>query len=286
MRLMWTRLLILFLFAVYLSGCDLLSGADSIRYPPIAIPDDQASTAERDAVSEILESITKYTAEFGQQHDFTRLPIIVRSRDNPSENVAGRCHYNYQNQGHFIEVFKDVIPVTASNRDVYYSAELFIVLLHEIGHCYFGRPHEAATIRKRGYEMVFKVPTEYGTGEVVFNEIPATIMIDTWSVGIPRSLERYYVGEVLGLQRANTPEELKKFIDFNLRAREAAVPPIPDSPFPPSEPSPDPQPDPPSQPEDPPQPPTPEPEVPPEEGDDGGDTWPPSSEPERIIHFD
>ncbi len=236
---MWPRLSLPILFLFLLVGCEgVFSGSDSVRYPPIVIPDDQASSDERDAVSKVIESITEYAAEFGQNHDFTKLPVIVRPRDNPSENVAGRCHYNYEMKGHFIEIFKDVIPIRANNRDVYYSSELFVVLLHEIGHCYFYRPHEGATIRKRGYEMVFRVPTNYGTGDVVFNEIPATIMIDTWSVGIPKSLERYYVGEVLGVQRANTPEELQSFVDFRLRSREVAVPTVPDVPPTPEDPSP------------------------------------------------
>jgi hypothetical protein len=273
---MGTRSFLPVLFLLLLSSCDFLfQGSDSVRYPPITVPNDQSSEDERDAVGKVLETIAQYASEFGQEVDFSKLPIIVRARDNPSENVAGRCHYDYEMKGHFIEIFKDVIPIRATSREKYYSPELFVVLLHEIGHCYYYRPHEAATIRKRGYEMAFTVPTDSGTGVVVFNEIPATIMIDTWSIGIPKSLERYYVGEVLGIQRANTPEELQAFVDFNLRPREDMIPPEPSEPPPPPEPDPEP----------------PAEETPPEEDP----WWPPWPDPSgganpldenRIIQFD
>jgi hypothetical protein len=215
------KVLACFIFCIYLSGCDFFfSGAESVNFPPIIIPQDQATASERAAVEHTLDLISKYAAEFGEVRDFRQLPIVLRVRDNPTENVAGRCHYNYDMRGFFIEIFKDVIPILPATRAGQFSSELFIVLLHEIGHCYFSRPHDPALIKRVGFEMVFSVSTDSGDNDVYYYEIPASIMIDTWSIGIPKDLERYYVGEILGVFRANTPEELQSFVEFRIQAHE------------------------------------------------------------------
>jgi hypothetical protein len=242
--------LLLLLFCILLSGCDnLLQNGEAENLPPLIVPEDQATEVEREAIEQTLKQITKYTKQWGKDMDYHRLPIILRVRDNPSENVAGRCHYDYDMNGHYIEVFKDVVPVGVVRRDKNFSSELFIVLLHEIGHCYYNRAHENKLIKRDGYEFVFPLPDESISGEVYFPELPATIMVDTWSVGIPRSLEKYYVGEVLGVVRANTPEELQKFARFDIRrvGHDAGVN-LPNEPVTtpdePAEPQPAPQPEP------------------------------------------
>lgn len=210
------RYLILFLF---LSGCSRLFDDTVVyRFSPIIIPEDQATEEERLLLSSTVRLIEDYASELGHNVKFDSVPIVIRVRENPAENIAGRCHYKYDLTGSHIEIFKDVVPISLARRENSFAPELFIVLLHEIGHCYFQRSHQNDLIKKSGYEMIF----ELRDSDIVFSEVPSSVMIEAWNMGLPKSLERYYVGEVLGLYRATTPEELKNYVSFYLRPTDFA----------------------------------------------------------------
>lgn len=186
----------------------------------VAVPKDEATSKDLLAIERTLELISEQASVLGYQNDFRDIPIVVRASGGQAESVAGRCHFTANGKGHYIELFKDVLELEAPRRSSAYCTDLFIVLLHEIGHCYFHRPHDHAMIKEEGFEMIFQMPSAHGAAEVSYSELPASIMIGSWQVGIPRSLEKYYIAELLGLFRAQTPYDLQGFVKIRIKGRE------------------------------------------------------------------
>ncbi|WII71071.1 hypothetical protein QJS83_11420 [Bdellovibrio sp. 22V] len=175
---------------------------------------DEASVEERNLITENLDLIKRYAAEFSADIDLSRIPIVVTSKPNLIEPLkSSSCVQDGGNAR--ITLQKSFFTQRVYERDTGFASPLFNLLIHEIGHCYFNRDHEAIVLRKEGYKAQFSVETAQGVRTVSYPSIQATMMHNVY-MPIPHLLEKYYVGEILGRWRAKTLDELREKYGFDL----------------------------------------------------------------------
>lgn len=95
------------------------------------------------------------------------------------------------------------------------------VLLHEIGHCAFGRSEENAFVGIPNRWIVLSETTGLGTQvDVKFDSIPTTVMaIPSDRNYMTSSLRRYFIRELLGLDRVRSYADLSRYADVRTLPR-------------------------------------------------------------------
>lgn len=177
------------------------------------IPVDQATSSDRLRIQETLGEIEELIASFGVPVDFKSIPIVVTD----DMEAAGVCQRDPSGSRTYIGIHSLIMNI--GNPSFGTTSPLFDVLLHEIGHCYFGRNHDDTQIERDGADIII---VETGPGwrrEIPYASVPASIMISEVSVALPVSLKRYYVGELLGKYRATDATELRDFASLYFLSR-------------------------------------------------------------------
>lgn len=195
------------LFASILSAC--------AKKEEIPIPKDQASPSQKANLNEIKTEIVKLFTQEGVRLDLNQVPIIVSTEN--LEGKAGLC----VRDGDGAPVYMQLSPsLLISNRSEWGTSAVeqagFVILLHEIGHCYFGREHDTARFSVEDHVMVFNEATSSGRVSLFLRQIPVTIMVADYDSVLPRSLKRYYVRELLGRDRISNFEDLLRYADVEL----------------------------------------------------------------------
>jgi hypothetical protein len=100
------------------------------------VPPSIATDEEQFLIDDTLRQISDLTTYFGERYRFDRLPVIVIDEDWQRTKRLAYCSLN----PNYLAVNKIIFQYA----DV--KSKLFFVLLHEIGHCYFRRPHDNSMI--------------------------------------------------------------------------------------------------------------------------------------------
>jgi hypothetical protein len=184
------------------------------KSPDLAPPPDQSSAEETKAINATLARIEALTVEVGDERHFRSLPIIVRETADASVvpnfgaciRSAGKAQYILLKKEVFVQE-KRLVKMEAADRT------LFRVLLHEIGHCYFGREHDNARIESEGQFLEITS----GGKSLQYMSLDVSAMAEATLVQ-PSALDKYYVAELLGLARATSPDEIKPFAEVKFVA--------------------------------------------------------------------
>jgi hypothetical protein len=181
-----------------LSGCS----KPKWTYRPQAVPKDEATAEERKQIDDALMKISDLTEKFGTRREFKNIPIVVTTEDARAHKRDAYC------AGSFI----------ALNRGLFDKNTVFphmpTILLHEIGHCYFGRGHDSQVFSKPGFNVVFYKHDLWHPGSEYQVNVCATVMCKDGYLPFP--LLEYYVGELMGRPRVKDISELKTYGDFAL----------------------------------------------------------------------
>lgn len=221
---MKTQALLSILFVVAATGCaggndsdatGVAGAGDSQTVQSSAdIYSDEATAQERDLIEEQMSLIKGFAAEFGVDTDLNRIPIFVSSDASIPATTPSFCIMN-GNVGTKIVLNKNFFKDRVYDKDTGLASPLFNLLVHEIGHCYMGRSHEEALLKKKGYLVEFDVVNRKGRDVARYYSVQATMMHNTY-FAMPKTLEKYYVGEIFGKWRARSLEQLQSQYDLRL----------------------------------------------------------------------
>lgn len=153
-----------------------------------------------------VQRISDMSARWGTRQQFTRIPIVI-DFDPSSDRPAGYCQV--KNNEKVIGIHTRVLK----NKDVSLRTA---VLLHEIGHCYFNRPHFETRLRNREGRAVHTIRHADRLQMSIWQEgICASIMcakMPPWPAELHEGFLQYYVGELLGHPRAQRLEDLSRYV--------------------------------------------------------------------------
>lgn len=200
---------------IFLSILSISVLASCAKQPDIHIPKDEATSSEKRHLQQIKSEIVKLFKQEGVHLDLNDVPIVVSSEN--LEGNAGLC----VRDGDGAPVYMQLSPLllSRSRSDLHSSAVEepgFIILLHEIGHCYFGREHDPAKLRAEDHLMVFTEKTSGGPSTLALTHLPVSIMAEDYDSLLPNSLKIYYVRELLGRDRFTHAKDLLRYSDVEL----------------------------------------------------------------------
>lgn len=181
-----------------------------VRDAPILIPENQATAVQNEKIQDTLLELTEIMKELGVDEDLTRIPIVVLDIE-----PGGQCFRTKDKNGIYIVLDKEVVD--AEPVAEFYERPLFATLLHEIGHCYFGRSHTDEKIQAENKLVRVNYPN--ASAFLDYYYLPISAMHGESTFPIPKNLKKYYVGEVIGAEKAAIPEDLSgyaqvSFMDF------------------------------------------------------------------------
>lgn len=206
------KLPVLLLACLLLGSCSDLKeklGIDQPKAEKVTVPPDEATATERETITQTLQKISDLAAALGVSKKFDSIPVIVTTENPLKTNRVGYCQWDGDGNGVYIAINRSLFLT-----DPYMKLDwVFATLLHEIGHCYFHRQHNTDAVSKPGYKIYVTVSDTFG-GTVHDGRIfPVSMMYsDGYGGGtkfnaIP-NFQRYYVAEMLGLDRVQSVDEL------------------------------------------------------------------------------
>lgn len=212
---MKTQKLTLILLCVPLMSCSQIGQQLGIEHQAynIVVPNDESTAYERKIIKRTTKRIESIAHSLGKDETFNSIPVLVTTEDPSVTKRWGYCQWDENSNGVFIVLNREVFQKDLENTRLHF---VFGVLLHEIGHCYFGRKHDTAVIKKEGYKINIETFDADGGTTITIDEFPVSIMYSKSSLvgspltGVPTSLERYFVAELLGLQRVSSVEDLEQ----------------------------------------------------------------------------
>jgi hypothetical protein len=185
--------------------------------PSLAIPEDTSTPEQRRLIARTVKRIERISEKIGSPQEFRRIPVIVTPENPDSSHRWGYCQFNYDQNGLYIAISKHIFEYSQFLQARGTSDLLFQVLLHEFGHCYFGRPHDDTRLEIPNAVMElswFSRSHQYET--LTMDSIPASIMISGAEMDLPDALDTYYVGELLRIFRAQTAQDLSPFVTVQI----------------------------------------------------------------------
>ncbi len=202
------RISFAFLLLPFLYACGSDNKGDVRQHPSsLAIPADEATAEERKQIDSTLLEIETLAGELGRPQSFRSLPIVVSTESMAKTERAGAC-YLENGRGRYILVNRVVLREEERLVGIGLQSTLFRVLLHEIGHCYFGRDHLEDKLSERGRRLRF--PADRFRRRPEFSELNVSSM-ESRTLLLPIALKKYYVAEILGLFRARSLAELAQY---------------------------------------------------------------------------
>lgn len=175
----------------------------------IVLPGNQATDAEAALLSGALEVIQDEFDSHNVNVNLRSLPYHV-SELRPE--LAGYCMFRNGNPVGIVlnkNIFHNWIIETDYDYGVLYN-----VLLHEIGHCFFGRDHDNEEFSVDGFEL--HITYELNVSPLVVTGVKKTVMADHAWPFIPKRLWPYYVKEIAGLERISAIQHIENYVDVNL----------------------------------------------------------------------
>jgi hypothetical protein len=209
------QILILILLCAPMMSCSQIGQQLGIEHQAytIVMPNDESTAYERRVIKRTTKKIEAIAYNLGKEETFESIPVLVTTEDPSVTKRWGYCQWDENGKGVFIVLNREVFQKDLENDRLHF---VFGVLLHEIGHCYFGRKHDTAVIKKPGYKISIETFDADGGTTITIDEFPVSIMYSKSSLvgspltGVPTSLEHYFVAEILGLQRVSSVEDLEQ----------------------------------------------------------------------------
>lgn len=196
-----------FLLTFLLLGC-----GKKIVYSTPPVPANEASLEVKNEIAEELEKLQQDFYDLNINIDLKRLPVVVSPLPY---GVVGRCQYGSNDRGIFIILSPNLFGMSEylALNDKQYEKEFVRVLIHEIGHCYFGRMHaESEYLELPGstFELHFEGET------VIFDKIPRSLMPAESIYRMPKALRKFYLAELVGRAKLSDPVALGEFTEFQM----------------------------------------------------------------------
>jgi|GEM_PF-5099742 len=215
---LFSRLLFPLLAALCVFSCAKDKGGNA-KVSSLVVPTDEATELERRIIDDTLTDIEKLSSELGHSKSFRSIPVLVTS-ERPEDSGRFAACYSEDGQGKFIQVNRQVLR---KEKEIFMgtTSTFFQILLHEIGHCYFGRKHLDDQIDVSAYRVV--LPHEHSEKETEFgiHSVNASAM-HSKNMIVPNVLKKYYVAEVIGLAASRDVPALQSYspLTFTLRGLE------------------------------------------------------------------
>ncbi len=173
-----------------------------------SFPSNEASPLESSQLDRALIKIQTEFETIGVSVNLRSLPYSVTTLGG---NRAGVC---YKKGGRSIGIALDHSTLADHFHTNDYLNDLYRVLLHEIGHCFFNRDHESGLIKAHGHDLKIFIAQDRGEGyyTALMNTVMAT---DGWHL-IPNILWPYYVKEIAGQDRINKWKEFDRYTYIQL----------------------------------------------------------------------
>lgn len=176
------RIIILPIFLFQFLSCQ------SPKEAPKSIPKSEATSSEQEAIVQTIAEIQNLADSMGLHQNFKNIPVVVISEDKFNRKAQAYCEHRRGGGGLYVAIMK-------STMDEYLmlfkphgkNSFLFMLLVHEFGHCYFGRGHNEETSLSSSGSMVPSSAMMIRSHNLLgMHELSETMKI-------------YYIAEVAGL---------------------------------------------------------------------------------------
>ena len=202
MRLIWICILCLF-------SCNAVSKFVDETDPPADI----SSAQDRQYIEEVKSEIQALADQIGVVGNFKDFSVIVVEEFSEYPGAIGYCHKGQAPSQNYIGILKKTMDKYLNeqrkNND---TSFLFMLLLHEYGHCLFNRSHDETMIGKPGFHIYMIDSTGF---EEILEPIGPKISVSAmasinWRMTrLPRELKKYYLREISGQVRWQTSKDLE-----------------------------------------------------------------------------
>lgn len=175
------------------------------------LPKDEGTAEEKQKIKDVVASIEADLLELGIPQKLSALPIVVTKLE---DRVAARCYKDDRDRALGIAVTAATLADVGA--DPRYLPLSYKAILHEIGHCYFDRDHEEVAFVVPNQNLRLVMQREEAESNHLLAMLSPTIMEPVDLFAIPVELRSYYVGEVAGLERMVSWEDLARFGEVEL----------------------------------------------------------------------
>jgi hypothetical protein len=205
-----------FLFVCLQMSCQRLIGSSSYQVPAsVASVDDQAE------IDKTVTEIQGYADHLGIDKNFHDFQVVVVESAPTSENAAAYCQFNDDGGGTYIGILKSTMKSYQSHfRSTTGNSLLYLILVHEFGHCLFLRGHDDQAISIPGLNVFFQKAEKSPEYVSVGGKVSVSAMAKWMSPSgffLPSGVKSYYLAEVAGLKRWQTREDLESTEGVRLR---------------------------------------------------------------------
>lgn len=198
------------IFALLLLGC----GRDG-NSP--ALPPAITTVDEKQQIAQALETIQAELDASGVKKDVSSVPVYVANIADPK--VQGQCFRNRKGKPMAIVLRRSLMQQVSTDENLlpwYYT-----VLLHEIGHCHFGREHENEILQNTGHEMLFtNLSTDHKSSQYRMSYIAPSVMNLNGDKMLLKDLNSYFVREIAGLERIQSWGDLERYTPLVIQSKE------------------------------------------------------------------
>ena len=211
MSVRFSRLFLLaFALAAIGSGCTRFEHDTAYDFP-----NDIGTKDDHQKVAETATEIQRVSAILGQNKDFHSFPVFVVGKDTPHAMGSAYCVTDSQGRGVYMGIRRGLLRETEEmNSSGVGKSRLFLILLHEYGHCLFGRAHDTEVFSRADSVINLRTGSESQVYQTIM-AIPATVMYpNAYITEVSDSLKKYYVGELFGLGRMKSLADFEKFPDL------------------------------------------------------------------------
>jgi hypothetical protein len=174
----------------------------------LPIPQDVGSLSDKNYLSGVINEIQRYAAQLGIEQNFTNFPVLVVHDGPVGDGILAYCQRDDGGKGVFIGVLDTTMAKVTRNFDSAAESFIYMILVHEFGHCLYGRGHDNSEIRVPGYDIYFNVRgQEFLVGESI--KVSAMSVNRGLDMPIPVGVKKYYLQEVAGLRRWQSIRDLE-----------------------------------------------------------------------------
>lgn len=176
------------------------------------VPNSIASADEQSLLQANVAEIQNLATTSGISKTFINFPIVVVDKSPTGNDPQAFCWADRKGNGVYIGILKKTFEAI-KNEASFTENYLFLLLVHEFGHCLFNRKHEVAFIKPLG-KKIYLQDHAGKRHDLWDNAIPITAMNSSTPgiMGGPYltlALKRYYLLEIAGMKRWSTVRDLE-----------------------------------------------------------------------------
>jgi hypothetical protein len=172
-----------FIFFIFILNCQ-----SPVEKQKKITPSTSATVSEQEDINHTLDEIQTLADQLNLNQDFKNFPVVVLVEDSLRRKAQAYCEYKSSGGGQYIAIMRS----TMAEYQLLYKPHgqnsfLFMLLVHEFGHCFYGRSHSDNI-------------TQNSVGE----NVPLSAMLTTspnllGMKNIPSSKRLYYLSEIAGI---------------------------------------------------------------------------------------